>query len=195
MRDFQSRINTICWPRARFNPQRCLYLAWPILSNKNNLHWFYRAISSVLSRLHAAEQATSRRRAHSLIPFALIHRTAFKTRSLGACCERVLSGYSCLRGVHPALAPKSISLWTKHQPTLHLCLVVVGRFLSWHCGQTFCPEVYMFVDLKRYRVEIENNRNKNSLGSSHCFFPTLLGVKALNLHNVINFYYRMWSNV
>lgn len=63
-----------------------------------------------------------------LIPLAFLQHTAFITRSLDACNGLVLSGCRWLHGVRSASAPESISLWTKHQPLLHICLVVFGFF-------------------------------------------------------------------
>lgn len=104
-----------------------------------------------------------------LIPLAFLQHTAFITRSLDACNGLVLSGCRWLHGVRSASAPESISLWTKHQPLLHICLVVFGVFFCRGiAAKHFCPEVHLFIYFKYYSVELKTDR-ENGLPESSFF--------------------------
>lgn len=130
--------------------QRSLFIRGPFSSQLVNSRgrsyqsdWPFSIISRValcFTSVHAAEQATNRRATLQQIPFAIPRCTAFNSPSLG----RVLSGLLPARQGASFLAPKPTCLWAKHLRSLHLCLVVVARFLSWPYFALRCT---CFVDL------------------------------------------------
>lgn len=101
-----------------------------------------------------------------LIPLVFLQRTAFKTRSLDACCKLVLSGCGWLHGVRPASAPQSISLRTKHQALYIFVCRFSGVFCRGIVAKHICPEVYLFVYFKCYRFELKTDRDDGILESS-----------------------------
>lgn len=83
-------------------------------------------------------------------------------RLLWSCVKRLLLAP---RGV-PRLGAKIYFLMNKTAASFTSCWRFSGVFCRGIVATHFCPEVHLFVDFKRYRVEMKNNKEeRNNVGT------------------------------